>query len=176
MSFINFFTKIFDKENRKMSEKKNNLDLSAPWYTYFTEIKMLFEKDPAVSVKFDSENYVISIYVDGTEKAYALSQLLPAVKDLGVPVRIRVIPSNVPYESDFELLKRAFKDNPVLVDAIEATNGHHYIVFKKEVVQFFNDQLDDVHGYKSTLFQHIAKEVFDSIDPSVHFCTEIKNE
>jgi hypothetical protein len=43
-------------------------------------------------------------------------------------------------------------------------------VFEKKVVQFFNDQLDDINGNKSTLYQDIAKDVFEKHE-GVYFCT-----
>ena len=51
------------------------------------------------------------------------------------------------------------------------TNPLTYVVLKKEVVQFFNDNLNDIHGLETTLYQTIAKDVFDGT--GVFFCTDI---
>ena len=45
-----------------------------------------------------------------------------------------------------------------------------YVVFVKEVVQYFNDDLGDANGVCSTLYQDIAKRLFTSTE-GVFFCT-----
>ena len=49
-----------------------------------------------------------------------------------------------------------------------------YVVFKKEVVQYFNDSLGDIHGVCSTLMQDIAKDIFEDTE-GVYFCTDTEN-
>ena len=50
-----------------------------------------------------------------------------------------------------------------------------YVVFKNCVVQFFNDNLSDLHGNISTLYEDIAADVFEDADiPGVFFCTDIE--
>ena len=154
--------------------EKETIWLSAPWYTYYHELEALFEKDPELSIGFDEDELVITIYVhDNDEKAYALTQLLPAIKEFGsITVRTRVIPANGKVESDYDLLLKAFKDNPVFETGIqEEMTGMNYILFKKEVVQFYNDQFDDPHGYRSTLYKTIADDVFAGVN-GVFFSTD----
>ena len=43
-------------------------------------------------------------------------------------------------------------------------------VFAKEVVQYWNDSLSDPYGKVSTLYQDIAKDIFEDTD-GVMFCT-----
>jgi len=50
-------------------------------------------------------------------------------------------------------------------------NPVDYVVFRNEVVQFFNDEMGDPNGLKSTLYQDIAKDVFADKD-GIFFCTE----
>ena len=50
-----------------------------------------------------------------------------------------------------------------------------YVVFVNEVVQYFNDNLYDINGVCSTLYQEIAKEVFKESN-SVHFCTDVADK
>lgn len=154
-----------------MTDRKTKL--SAPWLTYFHKLEALFGKDPQIELEF--EDYVITIYVYNEEKADALIKLLPVQKVFGnIVVDIDVVPSGENINSDIELFKKAFKGNPV-VDYVTSTDGAFkadYIVFKNEVVQFFNDQLDDPFGNISTLYQDIAKEVFEGTT-SVHFCTNL---
>lgn len=143
---------------------KNGVWLSAPWYTYYHELEALFGQDPEISMDFneDKGDYTVTMHVRNEEKEYALMQLLPTVKSFGsIAVRIRVIPSNVEYESDYDLLLKALKDNPVFAKGIkEEMTDYNYILFKKEVVEFFNDELGDPYGFRFTLFQDIANDVF----------------
>lgn len=155
------------------------LKLSPPWVIFYQEVKQLFKKDPDVHVVFDEETPVLSLYVDDADKADALDQLLPKEKDFGgVTLLVKVIPANKK-DLDFNpdnLYDRAFKENPILsyiktVRGIFA-NNMTYVVFEPEIVQFFNDDLGDVNGYCSTLYQNIAKDVFTEHE-GVFFCTDL---
>lgn len=152
---------------------KDGVSMSPPWHTYYHELEALFGQDPDVALDFNEDDLVIRLYAFKEEKAYALSQLLPAVKEFGgISVRVRVVPANDKYESDYELLLKAFKDNPVFVTGIkEEMTNMNYILFKKEVVQFFNDQFDDPRGYRSTLYKTIADDVFACVN-DVFFSTD----
>lgn len=44
------------------------------------------------------------------------------------------------------------------------------MLFKKEVVQYFTDNLGDYNGYRSTLYENIARDIFGDI-VGVFFCT-----
>ena len=156
---------------------KNGISLSAPWYTYYHELEALFGQDPDVTLDFDEDELIIRLYVFKEEKAYALSQLLPAVKEFGsISARVRVVPANNKYENDYELLLKAFKDNPVFAAGVkEEMTDMNYILFKKEVVQFYNDQFDDPRGYRSTLYKTIADDVFAGVHDAF-FSTDLVEE
>lgn len=153
------------------------MKLSAPWETYYREIKALFGSDPAIKLNYDEETKVIKMYVEGQDKADALTELLPSVKMFGnVPVYLDVVPSYFVKVSKFKTFCKAFDGNPAFVyaKATSGTSGEfaaEYIVFKKKVVQFFNDDLSDVNGNCTTLYETIAKDVFGE-DSGVFFCTE----
>ena len=154
-----------------MTDRKVNL--SAPWMTYFHELEVLFKEDP--QIKLEYEDYVITIYVEDDEKADALMRLLPVQKVFGdIVVDIDVVPSNRDTTSDIELFKKAFKNNPILSYTVKAGELFplEYIVFRNEVVQYYNDQLDDPNGNISTLYQEIAKDVFGD-NVTAHFCTDL---
>ena len=73
-----------------------------------------------------------------------------------------------------ELFNKAFDGNGALAYTASYDNplGHFtYIIFGKKVVQFFNDQLDDINGNKSMLYQDIAKDVFGD-EHNVFYCTD----
>lgn len=54
-----------------------------------------------------------------------------------------------------------------------AINSFTYVVFEKEVVQYWNDNLADYNGLTSTLYQDLAKEIFEDANlDGVYFCTD----
>ena len=158
-----------------------NLSLATPWAIYFRQIEALFQEDSEVRVTFESEDgeHEIKIYVDNQDKADAIAKLLPDEKVFGgVSVKVTVIPSNDDETSLVKLIERAFRGNPALkyiksVDPSMTSFGADYVVFKKEVVQYFNDSLADINGQCSTLYQDIAREVIEQKDGEVvYFCTD----
>ena len=156
------------------------LYLSAPWHVYYRELCLLFEHDEEVRIVYDMDEQVISIYVDNAVKADAMAAALPSEKQFGnVTLTIVVIPANRPNlrRTQGSICEDLFYKNPIVnevytVDGI-MTNPITYVVFKKEIVQYFNDDLGDAHGMCTTLYQDIAKRVFKPID-GVHFCTDTK--
>ena len=158
-----------------------NLNLSSPWVIFYRKVNELFKEDPEVKIVFDQDNNVLNLYVDNDEKAEALTKLLPTEKEFGnVVLKIRVVPANLENDaSNLDLFKKAFKGNPVFVDAIstEGDLGFHadYLLFAKKVVQFYSDDLSDPHGATSTLYQELAKEVFGT-ETGVYFCTDLGGE
>lgn len=164
------------------------LKLSPPWVTYVNEIEALFNPDPEIGVTYDNDNVELKLYVENGEKAQILDKLLPDTKTFGnVNLKITVVPAN-PYNTklDIEYMKPAeifntvFDKNPVFsfvysVDEI-FTNVITYVVFVNKVVQFFNDNLNDVYGNVSTLYQEIAHDVFEDANlGGVAYCTDVEN-
>ena len=151
--------------------------LSPPWVTFYRKLDKLFSNDPDIKINFIEDAPGIKLYVDNATKAAALAKLLPATKSFGnVKMPIYVIPANNAVESPSELVKKAFEGNSALSYLKTAETGPlhveaTYAVFKNEVVQFFNDDISDVNGQCSTLYQEIAKEVFPNII-GVYFCTD----
>lgn len=158
----------------------SNLKLSAPWVVYYREIEALFGTDPEITITIDEENYSVKLYVNNDEKAEALDKLLPTERTYGnVTVRTAVIPSNPLLEKKTSLFQTAFEGNPVF--AFTKTNEGvftiplSYVVFKNRVVQFFADNLQDVNGNISTLYETIAKDVFGETD-GLCFCTDTEEK
>ena len=151
------------------------LKLSSPWIRYYRELEAMFMEDPEVKVVYDEEANVVKLYVDSATKAYALDRLLPSEATFGmVKLKIDVIPANGVKTECSDLFEAAFKGNGALsyithVKGIFA-NEMTYVVFVKEVVQYFNDDLGDANGVCSTLYQDIAKRLFTSTE-GVFFCT-----
>jgi hypothetical protein len=157
----------------------NNVKLSSPWMTYFNKYKALFGDDPEINVTFDDAKKTIKLYVNGDDKAEALSKILPSEKVFGnVVIKISVVPSNALNVSKIDVFQKAFEGNPALSYIKSVKNGLYdasYVVFSNKVVQFFNDELSDVNGFCSTLYQDIAKDIFEDTN-GVFFCTDVPRD
>lgn len=157
------------------------LNLSAPWTTYYREMQALFKGDPEVRVLYNPEEPELKLFVDNCAKADVLTRLLPTKKQFGnVTLNISVVPANGKIvtpsdENDFNII---FENNEALsyIWTVPAELGLNftYVVFKNEVIQYFNDNLMDPHGLCSTLMQDIAADIFQV--PGVYFATDVKPE
>lgn len=151
------------------------MKLSPPWVTFVNEVKALFQDDPEIKIVYDEDSYTLKLFVDDADKAMALSKLIPETKEFGnVVLKIEIVPANADdYEID-QIFNKAFEGNSALsyTAAFDSPFGKvSYAVFQKKVIQFFNDQMDDINGNKSMLFQDIAKDVFGT-DHGIFYCTE----
>ena len=155
------------------------LKLSAPWQIYYKELCELFKHDSEVRIIYDTDEQVINIYVENTAKADAMAAVLPMEKEFGaITVQINVIPANPTFKKAKSvrgtIYEDLFRGNPIVDDIVTIegvmTNPITYVIFKKEVVQYYNDSLSDAHGMCSTLYQDIAKRVLDAGE-GIFFCT-----
>lgn len=154
------------------------MKLSAPWVNFYNEIKALFEEDPEIKIAFDEEVPEVKLFVENPRKADALMQLLPTEKVFGnVTMKVTVVPADVE-ETKLDLISEAFFGNPILAyvwSADTPLGTFNYAVFENKVVQYFNDDISDINGNRSTLYQEIAKDVFGT-DGGVMFCTEARDK
>ena len=156
------------------------IKLSPPWNTFVRELEQLFKYDSEVHVVYDEDEQEVKLYVDTAGKAQALELLLPKTKEFGnVTLFITVVPANgtIPIKTD-NLFQTAFKGNGAFsfVKIVHGvfSNDLIYVVFKNKVVQYFNDDLGDIYGQKSTLYQEIAKNIFAEME-GVCFCTDVED-
>lgn len=158
--------------------------LSAPWVIFYREVAAMFKYDPQVHVIYDEAENEIRLYVDDAKKALALSALLPHSKVFGsVELHISIIPANckagtvLGNVSNQELFETAFEGNGAFSFARTIsgilTNNLTYVVFRNRVVQYFSDDLGDIYGQCSTLYQEIAKHIFTEQE-GVFFCTDVE--
>lgn len=151
------------------------LRLSPPWITFVHEVEALFAQDEEVKVKYDDEFCTLKLYVDNTDKAEALSQILPEKKEFGnITVTIEVVPANLKEAPIDKLFEKAFSGNLALsyTTAFDSPFGKvSYVVFEKKVIQFFNDQMDDINGNKSMLYEDAARDVFGT-ELGIFYCTD----
>ena len=163
-------------------ESAKNLGLSAPWVTYRNKLASLFVGDVTVDISpinegTDDGHYTILIRSISEKKIAAFKKLLPETVNFGnveVKHEYEVVPEEDTY---FIAFKNLFEGSPMVSDIKYAEdmtkNQHMFLMFKPEVVQFFNDNTDDINGLYSGLAQDIAREVFASIGfQGVHFNTD----
>ena len=141
----------------------NEVKISPPWTTYYRELVELFKKDKEIFIEFDENKNEIEITTTKYEKSLALKEVLPCEKDFG-GVKLKI---NVVYKEPKMDAINAFKElainNPVFKYTYvfpTSANPVAYVVFAKEVVQYWNDDMSDPHGITSTLYENIAKNVF----------------
>lgn len=159
---------------------KTGVKLSPPWDTYVHYIESIFKGDPEVHLIYDEPNRLLKILVDEQEKYEAIDTIMPTSVSFGnVTLIIEVVPADgVCDDNHVDLFKKAFKGNPNVKDivSIDMFGGKmNYMIFKKEVIQFFNDDLSDIHGVHSTLNETIARELFGSKYADIFFCTDTEN-
>lgn len=157
-----------------------SLGLISPWVNYYKQLEALFKNDPKVGIEFIADPPEVKLYVDGQAKADALAKLLPEEKKFGNQIlKITIIPSNSTEEDFVTLFKTAFEGNPAFTRAFVTpltpqSFGATYLMFKKEVVQYYNDDLSDANRRCSTLYQDIARDVFTDAPGGVYFSTELE--
>lgn len=151
----------------------------SPWVNFYREIEALFAKDSEVKVAMDDVVPEVKIFVDNSRKADAIAYLLPNEKVFGnVTLKIAVIPANDGIKSKFDAIQEAFIGNPALSYAWQAKTPFgefDYVVFDADVVQYFNDDMRDINGNKTTIYQEIAKDVIGE-DANLCFCTAAMNK
>jgi len=148
--------------------------LSPPWVTYYKELQALFSEDPEVKTIFDQNTMQISVYVDNSAKAEALESLLKDTVEFGnVTVKVTVIPSNKTGNRFKDVFATAFEGNEALVGTKGTTNplgSFNYVIWTRIVAQFFNDNLGDVNGNQTMLFEQVARDVLKPLS-GVYHCT-----
>ncbi len=154
--------------------------LAAPWYTLYNELLAMFEGDKEVRVLMDGNCETIRLYIDNPRKCAALDKVLKHEHRFGdkVVTVVCVPPNDTGVKEapeDVETLwETAFDGNQAFAFVIAPTTPFGtltYVVFASMVVQFFNDDLSDVYGNRTTLYQNIATDLFQRQN-NENFCTE----
>ena len=157
----------------------SNIKLSSPWVLYYREVEALFAEDPEIKTSLDEVTCTLKVYVDNNpDKAEALTQLLPEYKYFGnIALKIEVLPSNVQATAKMDLFRKAFRRNPAVsyIETIDGVFKANYIVFKNKVVQYDADDLGDINGMHSTLYQDIAQDIFGS-EEGIYYCTDLPED
>lgn len=158
---------------KNVTEK--NTKLVAPWTEFANQVETMFKEDKDIKFSYDDMSKVITLRVNGNDKAEALTKLLPTEKQFGaITVKVDVIPANKLGEDKIDLFCKAFSGNPAVssITTVETLWGPiSFVVFAPKVVQYYNDTLFDLNGIHTTIYQDLAKEVFGTFD-GLCYCTE----
>lgn len=170
-----------------------NLKLISPWRNYYHEIQAFFKEDPYVTVVFDEDNMEIKLFVQASDKAEALTQILNSEKTFGeTTVKVTIIPANTMSREiklmmksmieaeEFERVINIALDCNRLFNDIRVIKGllgfnAIYVLFNKTVIQYYNDNIGDLNGVKSTLAEDIARDIFVQ-HPGIFYCTNVADE
>ena len=163
------------------------MKISPPWVTYVNKLQALFDGDPqiAFNVNYSADDGPsVVLACNNGDKVAALLKILPDEVEFGnvvLKVGVDGPVSNLAFTSAKSLYETAFAGNPAFAYAVSPVEeGYYfvdftYVVFKNCVVQFFNDNLNDVHGLISTLYQEIANDVLVNTDfHGVYYCTDVE--
>lgn len=168
----------------KVEKKKTeSVQLVSPWIEYYRKVQAMFHEDYDVHVMFDQKAAKLKIYVDDVDKAAAIEALLPSEKLFGnVTLTISVIPpNNRPTELSTEIgyiYQEAFIDNPAVEEIRilrdpSLSNPMTFVVFKATVVQYYSDNISNLTGLTSCLYEDLARDLFVKQD-GVFFSTAKK--
>lgn len=157
----------------------NKTRMAPPWVQYANAVKAMFREDPEVEVVYDDDLKLVKLMVNNPTKAEALEKLLEDEKDFGgTKLTLMVVPANSE-KTTRDLIRWALAGNRAVSRVVNVegafSNPLTYIVFKREVVQYYNDNLGDLYGNRNTLYQEIAGEIFPE-HVGVLFCTEAKEK
>lgn len=155
------------------------LKLSSPWAAYCYKLNAMFGHDPDIRIDYDDDGKVLTLVVNGTDKANALTALLPAEKDFGGVILRTVIKPEKEEKDKADLIEAALKGNPCFGYVLRIDEGlgkgTRYVMFRKDIAQYWNDNLGHPNGYESHLYQDLAYEIFGS-EPGTFYCTETNGE
>jgi len=152
--------------------------LSPPWYTFFDLIKYTIGKDDQVKVlemeEVDDRYFLIPIEVNDEDKAIALATILTPYKEYGnIKVYAEVLYCGKVVKPDdkkqnvcslYMFYKEALESNDYFA-YVEFRDFFGkmilYPVFKKEVVQFFNDNMADLYNNYNAVAADAFAEVLE---------------
>lgn len=145
--------------------------LNAPWYRIIHEYEALFKGDKEVTVAWNENNMRIDLLVSNPRKADALTRLLPSMYKIGqADIEVRVVPS---FPDTIDLFRQAFEGNSAVSRIETDARGFDYVAFNRDVIQFYNNDISDINGNETTIYEDIARDIFkDNKSDGIFFCTE----
>ena len=165
----------------KAKVKKPEVELSAPWETIQHEVNHLLGPDPEVHVtevvEGEGGNYSFDVCSKNGKKIAALEKVIKNVFKLGnITLTVNFVHERDEEDVTAQDFIDAFEGNSNFVTVEETSKGLFqdlvYVIFAKEVLQFFNDQLDDIYGNRNIIVADAANDVCNkSKEGQMYFCT-----
>lgn len=167
-------------------------ELSPPWYTLWNEIKASIGNDTAVTVNpldTKSSPYLVPITVADHDKAVAIASVMALRHQMGnitVDVQVkdregRIVSPEIPesVEKLAEMVKKALGDNTWFVEVVVKPLFMRevvFVVFKKAVIQFFNDDLSDLYNNYNNVVAFVFRDVLNPAPGGISIiCSTDKN-
>jgi len=155
--------------------------LSPPWYTLWNEIKATLGNAPNVEVMpLDTtvNPYVVTVKVGDHDQAVAMASITAPQYVMGnITIKMQVqdntgavVAPVVPKTAEdlAGMVKKALGNNPWFVGlevrGLTPMSGTRlvYIVFKADIVQFFNDDLSDLYNNYNNVVAFCFRDVLNS--------------
>ena len=157
----------------KQKTKENKQNVLPPVFTVANRYKALFDGDKEVKIEVEQKDNTISILVANSLKAACIDKIVDRISDPSITIKV----INLNYDRDVsDLLKYSFEGNPhfsriIKCEPIEGTEVYS-TVFKKEVIQFSNDNGGAIEGKETRVMEQLARELLHP--GKMTFCTELK--
>lgn len=169
-------------ENNAVAAARGMLKLQSPWVLFYKEVCALFARDPEVKVLFNNDEPELKIQVKGNdEKAACIARFFPKEKVFGnIVLNCSVVGDNGQPVPDVDLpdsiaIQKVFEDNGALSFIKEVQTPFQYsityVVFVKEVVQYYSDNMYDLYGATSTVYENLARDIFEQPFRGENYCS-----
>ena len=154
------------------SKKKaaGKVGIQAPWVTHYEFVKAMFGRDEEINIselnELDNGNYEFIVSSPNCDKLTAIIKIFKSdtFKFGNVSLHIKFLVENDSEEYGGDDFETAFEDNPIFDEVItgKLPTGEemYFVMFKKEVIQFYNDDISDPYGNFNGLAEDIARELF----------------
>ena len=157
-----------NKEEAAATTVKEETGIASPWMTCFRKINAMFEADKEVTVTNPSEFKVV-ISSANKYKLEAIKKIIrQEIKFGNVTLTIECVDETKNKASELANdFRMAFNGNGFVKSIIEAPYGPDqmsavYLLMKKQIVQFPNDNACDYNGNSSFLAEDVARELFNT--------------
>ena len=162
------------------SIKEKDVNMNRPDVTAANRIKAIFDDDPYITTTYvNAENgkpakLILDVHSIG--KAAALKHILPKRYEFG-GMKLDIEVNDTSTNINEDIIKAAFENNPHFhkYETIrnELTgNEYHLCIFKKEVIQFPNDNGGSLHGTESRLMEDLCREMLSENTGNLLYSTD----
>lgn len=160
-----------------------NVGLQSPWVTTYNKIRVLLNRDSDLTISRlsgdDNGVYTFTVSSTNAPKIIALEKIIKNEFVFGnVTLKIQFLVENPEKDGiTVDDFKNAFNGNNIIskIETVKNPVGvpQTFVMFGREVIQFYNDDISDFYGNFNGLGEDIAREIFNPVDASISYCTDI---